>query len=61
MDNKLTLKELLNDETGKLKEYAEKRNINFEADRFFVAYLFFKDSGLDLVEEVFGKIGKNSG
>ena len=52
--DKVNLKDILKDETGVLKKYAEKKNINFEADRFFVAYLFFKEHDIDLTDLIFG-------
>ena len=55
---KISLKDILEDETGVLKEFADKRNINFYADRFFVATLFFKEHNVDLIDLVFNKLEK---
>ena len=54
----ISLKDILEDETGVLKEFADKRNINFYADRFFVATLFFKEHNVDLIDLVFNKLEK---
>ena len=54
----ISLKDILEDETGVLKEFADKRNINFNADRFFVATLFFKEYNVDLIDLVFNRLEK---
>lgn len=51
-----SLKEILEDKNGLLKEFADKRNINFDADRLFVATLFFKEQNIDLIDLVFDKL-----
>ena len=56
---KVNLNDILKDESGKLREYAEKHNINFDADRFFVAHLFFKEHNIDLVDLIFSNVIKN--
>ena len=55
----VSLKDILNDKNGVLKDYADKHNINFDADRLFVAFLFFREHNVDLVDVIFKKFFKS--
>ena len=56
----MNLRQILEDEQGLLKNYADEKNLNFEADKFFVANLYFKEKyNLCLVDMVFDNLLKN--
>jgi len=50
----MNLRQILEDEQGLLKNYADEKNLNFEADKFFVATLYYKEKyNLCLIDLVF--------
>ena len=56
--NPVGLREILNDKNGVLKDFADKHNYNFDADRLFVAFVFFQEHNVDLVDVIFKKLFK---